>query len=238
MNENTAFGHHDRGPDVVPARAFVGCDTHRIKRAFYRPSGVLGRIAVWIMNRTNAPLYQAAVALLAPQPVESVLEIGFGSGNGLAALADRLGEAGMIAGIDPSEQMLGIATRRFQHRLSKGGMRLTGGTADDLPWPDQTFDAVLAVSSVQFWKPASQSFREVLRVLRAGGRLVLGVHTLAEGAAARHPGFYPDEVAGLMELLVAAGFAEVEKHTLDMGGNGLCVVARRPPERHQRGQRL
>lgn len=214
--------------DIVPARAFAGSDSHPLKRAFARPSGLLGRLAGWIMSVTNTPLIEYAVRLLKPRPGDRVLEIGFGPGTGIGLLIDCVGETGFVAGLDPSEQMLGINLRRFKRPLSSGRLRLEKAAADRIPWPDDSFDRVLCVSAVQFWKPASRSFSETFRVLKGGGLLVLGIHTQVEGRRAKIPGLFPEEVTRLVKLLENAGFAYIAKHPMQGGKAGLCIVARRP----------
>lgn len=238
MNESTLSVRPDRsgagpqtggtGDDVVPARAFAGFETQPLKRAFAHPSGLLGRLAGWIMSATNTPLTEFAVRMLEPRPGDKALEIGFGTGIGLGSLIDRVGSGGFVAGLDPSAQMMNIAARRFRRHLSSGRLRLVEGSADRIRWPDETFDRVLSVSAVQFWKPASRSFSEVFRVLKGGGMLALGIHTQEEGRPARIPGFVPGEVKQLVGLLETAGFADITEHPMETGKPALCILARRP----------
>jgi SAM-dependent methyltransferase len=93
----------------------------------------------------------------------------------LHVLAGRIAD-GCIAGIDPSQVMLNQARRRNRAAVESGRIELRRGTADDLPWPGGSFDAVLTVNTIQLWRPFDASAREVTRVLRPGGRLISYTH--------------------------------------------------------------
>lgn len=222
QTQNTAHG------DVVPARGFAGCATNPIKGAFANPRGALGRLAGWAMSRKNTPLNEFAVQLLAPQAGHKVLEIGYGPGKGLALLAALVGENGFIAGLDISELMLKNASRRNNSHILHKRMRLELGRADDIPHADETFDKILSVSNVQFWRPASKSFAETLRVLKPGGTICLGIHVLVEGQRRMTPGLYPEEREQLCAMLQRAGFVNVSQHPQDDGVHGYAIIAQRP----------
>lgn len=146
--------------------------------------GIPGRLAALIMARVNSDTESAAVAHLAAAPDEDVLVIGFGPGVGLHKLTEVI-TTGHIAGIDPSRAMLGHARRRNRAACQSGLIDLRRGRADSLPWPDQSFDAAIAVNSIQFWAPFRDSVAEVARVLRPAGRFVSFTH---EWAIRRHGG--------------------------------------------------
>jgi len=137
--------------------------------------GPIGIIAAAIMARANRAAEEEAVAELAPGPGDDVLVAGFGPGVGLHVLAGRIAD-GCIAGIDPSQVMLNQARRRNRAAVESGRIEVLRGTADDLPWPGGSFDAVLTVNTIQLWRPFDASAREVTRVLRPGGRLISYTH--------------------------------------------------------------
>jgi ubiquinone/menaquinone biosynthesis C-methylase UbiE len=140
--------------------------------------GPIGIVAAKIMARANRQAEAEAIAELAPAPGDDVLVIGFGPGVGLQLLARTI-TTGRIAGIDPSRVMQREARRRNQAAADSGRIELRQGTADALPWPDESFGAVLTVNTIQLWKPFPASVSEVARVLRPRGQLVSCTHDWA-----------------------------------------------------------
>jgi len=98
-----------------------------------------------------------------------VLDIGCGDGNLAVALARR---GAKVVGLDASQPMLDAArTRAFEQRAD---VALCLGLAESLPFADQSFDVVVAVTILCFVADAEHTFAEIERVLRPGGRLVIG----------------------------------------------------------------
>ena len=96
-----------------------------------------------------------------------LLDVGFGTGHSVT-LAGRAGYR--VIGLDKSDAMLRIAA-------SKTAMDalLIQGDAHCLPFPDASFDAVLSVTAFEFLEEPRQALEEMVRCLRAGGSLVIGV---------------------------------------------------------------
>ena len=140
--------------------------------------GLTGRLSASIMARVNSDTEATAVAHLAPTASADVLVIGFGPGEGLHLLAEIIPE-GQIAGIDLSQVMLDHARRRNREACDSGLIDLRLGRADALPWPDRSFDGIIAVNSIQLWDPFRDSVAEVARVLRPDGRFVSFTHEWA-----------------------------------------------------------
>jgi ubiquinone/menaquinone biosynthesis C-methylase UbiE len=109
----------------------------------------------------------AVLRLLEIRPGERVLDVGVGTGHHAIALAGR---DACVVGLDSSPEMLRIAGTRVRD-LS---VELLRADANHLPFKNGSFDAVLAVTSLCFTADAYGVLQEVHRVLRPGGRLVLG----------------------------------------------------------------
>lgn len=98
-----------------------------------------------------------------------ILEIGCGDGD----LAVRLAElGGRVSAIDASEQMIAAARQRASAHHANVNFRL--GIAQQIPFEDGSFDIVVAVTILCFVRDATPVFREIARVLKPGGRLVIG----------------------------------------------------------------
>jgi ubiquinone/menaquinone biosynthesis C-methylase UbiE len=158
------------------------------------------------MARKNAAMNDACVELLALAPADSVLELGFGHGRTLAAIAERT-PSGFAAGVDPSREMLRMASARNRAAIQSGRVQVALGSAESLPLPDARFDKALAANCVQFWD-LPRALAEVRRVLRPGGTLLLGIR-LREATEGRFasPGFSEEQVEALRAPLERAGFA-------------------------------
>jgi arsenite methyltransferase len=140
--------------------------------------GFVGRISGSVMARLNRDMERAAIAELSPSPYHSVLAIGFGPGIGIEFLAEML-PTGLVAGIDPSATMNELAQRRNRRGIDSGHIVLRKASAEAIPWPDDTFDGIVATNSAQFWRPFDTAIGEVARVIRPGGSLVTITHAWA-----------------------------------------------------------
>jgi ubiquinone/menaquinone biosynthesis C-methylase UbiE len=144
---------------------------------FVRPRGMLGRVAGEAMAIFNARLESRAIGLLELTGAERALEIGFGPGVGIGMLVERL-PLGSVAGIDPSQTMLDMASGRNRRALDDGKLDLRLGTVSELPWPDQSFDAACTVNNINLWRSLRPDLAEVQRVLAPGGRLAIALHAM------------------------------------------------------------
>lgn len=176
-------------------------------RQFGQPEGPLGWLAGHLMAVKNGERSRWALELLAPKSGERVLEIGFGPGVDVARLARAVGAEGFIGGVDPSREMLrqAMARNRSGVRAHRVDVRL--GSAANLPFSDESFDAVMALNSAQFWPDLRGAMAETRRVLRLGGRAVIVVQPRHRGAS------HADSLAWgekLRDAMNDVGFRSVE----------------------------
>lgn len=99
--------------------------------------------------------------------VTSVLDVACGTGAILAALRER--QTGLsLAGVDASREMLAVAREKLGSTVD-----LREGFAERLPLSDHTFDLVVSANSFHYFRQPELALREMHRVLRPGGRLVI-----------------------------------------------------------------
>ena len=172
-----------------------------------RPWGSIGRAFGWMMLRVNGPMNARAVAALEMQQGETVLEIGCGAGDAVARLV-RDGEARRIIAVDHAPDMVAAARKLNQAAMRDGLVDIRECPVSEMPFRDGSFDAVLAVNSIQFWPHLRLDLKEVLRVLKPGGRLVVAMRMTMEFRARRR-------VELVLRALPSAGFVEIDLEEAD-----------------------
>lgn len=100
---------------------------------------------------------------------KTVLDVGCGTGVLARAALHLVGPEGDVTGLDPDPGMLAVA-----HQIEPS-IRWLGGSAEDLPFPRDGFDAVVSQFSLMFTTDREQAAREMIRVLKPEGRLALAV---------------------------------------------------------------
>lgn len=172
-------------------------------------------------SRLLAPAVAEAAGIAAGR---RVLDVGCGPGALTGVLVDLVGPASVSA-CDPSETFVAACAERHP------GIEVRQAAAEDLPWPDHAFDAVLAQLVLNFVSDRDAAAAEMARVLRPGGTVATAVWDYGEGmemlrrfwdAARAVRSDAPDEahptaLGGADELadfLTAAGFDAVAEGTL------------------------
>lgn len=107
------------------------------------------------------------IARMKLQPDDRVLDIGCGTGELLTRLAAKYPTA-RLAGLDPVPEMLEIARGKLSAKVD-----LQVGWANALPWPDGRFDVVVSCNMFHYITHPVDAMREMERVLRPGGRIVI-----------------------------------------------------------------
>ncbi|MEK6251494.1 MAG: class I SAM-dependent methyltransferase [Actinomycetota bacterium] len=158
-------------------------------RTFFLPAG-LGTIAGalwWRKNPSACPYSQKfwveaphpvitrerLQQVLGPRPGERILEIGPGTGYYTLDMAEWIGAEGTVEIFDIQQEFLDHTMRRTgEHGLSN--VVATQGDATDLPFEDDSIDAVVLTAVLGEIPDRAAALREIERVLRPGGRLVVG----------------------------------------------------------------
>jgi ubiquinone/menaquinone biosynthesis C-methylase UbiE len=111
------------------------------------------------------------VGLLGVAPGERVLDVGCGSGAVTRTLAQRVAPGGHAVGVDASSALLKV-TRELAVEAGLGDLiELKAGDCRALPFPDASFDAVVAATTLSHVPDAGRALREMVRVTRPGGRV-------------------------------------------------------------------
>ena len=194
---------------------------------FHRPHGLGGRAAGWVMAHrgSNRKRNIWAAGLLDVQPDDRVLELGFGPGIAIEAMAGRA-TRGLVVGIDHSEVMVRQATRHNRGAVRAGRVDLRLGNAQELPAFDAPFDKILAVNSLMFWDDPVARLKELRALLRPGGTIAIAYQPRGPQATDETAARAGREIAG---HFATAGFTDVRVETLTLKPTAVvCVLGVSP----------
>jgi ubiquinone/menaquinone biosynthesis C-methylase UbiE len=104
---------------------------------------------------------------------ERILEVGPGTGYYTLDVAEWVGDDGTVEIFDIQQEMLDHTMRRAQER-GFANLEPTQGDAQALPYDDDSFDAAILVTVLGEIPDQGAALREIKRVLKPGGRLVVG----------------------------------------------------------------
>lgn len=176
-----------------------------------KPTGFIGKYLVQPMFvHGNAALNESMLAELELTPTDCVLEVGFGPGALLSAMAVNVSD-GRLHGLDFSPTMVSAASQRNQSHIDSGRLVLCEGCSDEMPYETAHFDKVVTGNTLYFWHPPQPHLNEILRVLKPGGRFVMGFRDQAQidAMALDKDVFLRYTQADVVQLLEAAGFEHV-----------------------------
>ena len=201
-----------------------------------KPQGNAGVIMLNRMNQSHAEVTAWGLELLAAEPADDVLDIGCGGGAALGRLAESVTQ-GTLTGVDYSGVSVQTAITNNRAAVDAGRMKIVEGSVEALPFPDNAFDRILTVESFYFWPNPAENLKEVLRVLRPGGRFALiadiyGRDDLPESAKQNVKQFHmfnPDPDT-FRVLFAQAGFSETVLHFRE-GTTWICVCGEKEETR-------
>lgn len=139
------------------------------------------------------------------QAGERVLDVACGTGVLAREALSRTGAGEFVTGLDPNAGMLEVAKELTP------GVEWRQGMAESLPFSDASYDVVVSQFGFMFFNNRYEALRQVLRVLRPGGRIAFAVWDSLENIPA-----YADEVA-LLERLAGAPAADALRAPFALG---------------------
>lgn len=174
------------------------------------PRGPLGRVGARLLPIVARPLYAMVAGQLDLRPDDELLDVGCGSAG---LLAEHASHVRHIAGLDASEIQVDMARRRLADRIAAGTAEVVLGDARALPWDDGRFSVVGSVNCLKFVPDPSKVLREMHRVLRPDGRLVLTIDRQVDkwGRSGKVDAFgqWQWSVDDVRRMMEGAGFADV-----------------------------
>src|SRR2546428_12358519 len=123
-----------------------------------------------IIREMFAPVTQALIEHAQITKRSTVLDVATGPGEPALTVAELVGTEGKVLGIDAVPEMVEAARREAQRRKSRN-VNFAVALADFLPFPANSFDAVVSRFGVMFFQSPVGAVREMLRVVKPGGRV-------------------------------------------------------------------
>lgn len=136
-----------------------------------KPEGFFGKLMVSGMNGgTHAAMAQWGLSDFPLDDKTDALDIGCGGGANIARLLEQ---CKTVTGVDYSPVSVAKSSKVNAKAISEGRCKVLEANVATLPFAAESFDAVMAFETVYFWPDIENSFRQVLRVLKPGGRFLI-----------------------------------------------------------------
>ena len=204
-------------------------------RQCQKPKGWLGRLVLRMMNARHSKVTDWGLSHVVIAKDQILLDVGCGGGrtiNKLAALASN----GKVYGIDYSAESVSFARKTNHEWIRMGRVDIQESAVSQLPFPDNTFDVVTAVETHFWWPDLPAGMREILRVLKPGGMLVIvaEIYRNSRSKTAEMLEKYAS-LSGMKyltcdehrELFTQAGYSDIEVTTAPEKG-WICCTGRKP----------
>ena len=213
----------------------------RVTRSKDAARTAYNRMSRWydLFTSSEERFTDLGLRMLNVQPGEKVLEIGFGAGQGLVALAHSARETGKVYGIDLSEGMFQVAQEKIARAGLSSRVELHLGDAASLPFEDDFFDAIFISFTLELFDTPEIPLvlGECKRVLREDGRLGVVAMAKGDGLAVRLYERGHDRWPSLLDcrpipaskFAAEAGFQKVETTVKSMWGLPVEIVIARKP---------
>ena len=208
-----------------PLVLISGVNMENIKRSITelgnpaKPQGEAGVEMLLGMNVHHSGVTSWALSFLEAESSDIILDIGCGGGEALRRISSDV-VTGKLYGVDHSDVSVRLSTEHNAKDVECGKIRIIKASVDKLPFEDNFFNKVLTVESFYFWKDPAENLKEVLRVIKKGGKLFIAadIHGDAELDEKDIEGIekfnlFNPSLAEFRSLLENAGFINVKLHT-------------------------
>ena len=203
---------------------------HKLVENAGRPQGFWGKMMIKSMNKGHSELTDWALVHLEIKRNYNALDIGSGGGKTVSKLCKRIGN-GKVFGIDYSELCVEKSKKLNKNNIMCGKASILQSSVSSLPFEDNKFDVITAVETYYFWPDKLNDLKEVYRVLKSGGKLLL-VFEMVKSEEEPHKwdnvekslGIEAVSKDGIADILLHAGYQNIRTYSKSSTG-WLCVTA-------------
>jgi ubiquinone/menaquinone biosynthesis C-methylase UbiE len=168
-----------------------------------KPDRFMGRIFARLMNQSHSGLTDWGLSHVRIAEAFQILDVGCGGGRTIEKMA-AMAPASKIFGVDYASGSVATSRGWNKELIRAGRVEIQQGTVSQLPFAADSFDLVTAIETQYYWPDLENDMREVRRVLKPGGTLVVIAETYKGGAR--------DAVVGGFMKLYGAPSLGVKEH--------------------------
>lgn len=196
-----------------------------------KPTRFVGQLFARIMNASHAALTDWALARIRIPGTATVLDVGCGGGRTIEKLAQK---AASVYGIDQASGSVAASAAHNNRLIAANRVFIERVSVSQLPFAENFFDLVTAVETQYYWPDVVNDMREILRVLKPGGTLMIvaesykgGKDDWLMGPVMRLLGSHRLSVDDHRTLFRDAGYSDIE--IVEERSKGwLCATGRKP----------
>src|SRR5215469_27533 len=180
-----------------------------------KPSKWVGRPFASMMNESHSRLTEWGLSNIAVGEQFTILDVGCGGGRTINTLAGKAA-SGKVYGIDYAKGSVAASRAYNRELVAKGRVDIREGTVSNLPFAPNQFDLVTAIETQYYWPNLPGDMREIQRVLRPGGKLMIIAETYKGGRN--------DWLLGPVMWLLRSSHLSVQDHRDLFAAAGFCDV--------------
>ena len=149
-------------------------------RQLRKPNRFFGRPFLWLMNVSHSALTDWGLQQVPIEKNFNVLDVGCGGGRTVEKLA-AIASEGRVCGVDYASGSVAVSRSRNAELIKSGRVEIREASVSQLPFGEGSFDLATAVETQYYWPDLVNDMKEVRRVLKPGGRLVVIAETYKGG---------------------------------------------------------
>lgn len=203
---------------------------HKLVENAAKPHGFWGSMMIKSMNKGHAAVSEWGLSHIKIERNHHVLDVGCGGGKMVERLCKMVGN-GKVFGIDYSVLCVEKSENLNQKNILCGKAKIMHSTVSDLPFDDNSFDVVTGVETYYFWPDKLNDLKEISRVLKPNGKLLLVFEMLKTDEdpfkwekIEKKLNIEAVSEEDIAEMLEKAGYKNIKTYT-KRGTSWLCALA-------------